>query len=336
MRSWWLRSDGLMCRAAPRGVLGLAVLLACSLFGACGGSSKSRHAPATGGAGAAGAGGSGVAGGAESGASGVGAEPGGNVGGTSGEAAGSSGATSGTAGLSGTAGATNATGGQSGNAGAVANGGSSGAASDTGGAAGDGAASAGESSGGAGNECQDLCSESAPACCTQELRCVERMPRCRIDVLEGDVGVVYQYSDLQAEIGTLSGEVEFKIALSFVERAAADPPPAARFELTLAADASTDLAALADVAGQPFRLSCDEQELFFGIVYFRGGAAAIRTPVLHVEPTEDGALVLRLGAWQGAWSFSSDGDDVAELRDRIDRTELRAELCERGILEEIP
>ena len=317
MRGWWRRKDGL-CRAAPRGALGLAVLVACSVFGACGGSSKSKRTPATGGTGAAGAGGSSVANGAgESGASGAGAEPGGAVGGT----------------MSGAAGVTNGAGGQSGSGGAVANGGTSGAGGATGGATGDGGASAGESSGGAGGSCQDLCSKSAPACCTQALRCVERVPRCRIDVLAGDVGVIYEYPDLQAEIGTLSGEVEFTIPLGMVERAAADPPPAARFELTLAAEATTILAGFTNLAVQPFRLSCDEQELFVGVVYLREGAAAIRTPVLHVEQGDDGTFVLRLGAWQGAWSISGGG--AAELRERLDRAELRAELCERGVLNEI-
>jgi hypothetical protein len=240
--------------------------------------------------------------------------------------------------MSGAAGAAGGTGGQSGSGGAVARGGTSGA-STTGGAAGDGAAgdgtsSAGDSAGGTAGGCQDLCSDSAPACCAKELRCVESVPSCRIDVLVGDVGVVYEYADLQAEIGKLSGAVEFRIPLAVVERAAADPSPAARFELTLDAEASAELAALADVLGQPFRLSCDEQELLVGVVYLRGGAAAIQTPVLHAEQAEDGTLVLRLGAWQGAWSISGGG--APELRERLDRTELRAELCERGILEEIP
>jgi hypothetical protein len=264
---------------------------------------------------------------AESGSSGTAAGTRGAVGGTAGEAGGSSGAASGAAGV------TNATGGQTGGTAAATNGGRSGAGATTGGAAGDGGASAGESSGGAGGECQDLCSELSPACCTEELRCVERVPRCRIDILAGDVGVIYQYADLQAEIETLSGAVEFTIPLGVVESAAADPPPAARFQLTLDADASIGLAAIADVYAQPFRLSCDEEELFVGVVYYRGGAAAILTPVLHAEQAEDGALELRLGAWQGAWSISGGG--TAELRERLDRTELRAELCARGILEEL-
>jgi hypothetical protein len=318
------------------------VLVTCSTFAACGGTSKSRSEPTTGGTGTAGSGGSSVAGGAaEGGSSGAAAGTAAAASGVSGEAGGSSGAVSGAAGavsgaagaVSGAAGAVSGAAGQTGGAGGAANGGSSGAGAATGGAAGDGVASAGESSGGAGGECQDLCSEAVPACCTEELRCVERVPRCRIDVLADQVDVIYEYSELQAEIGTLSGGVDFTIPLGVVESAAADPPPAARFQLTLAAEASTDLAALAGVYLRPFRLLCDEQELFVGVVYQKGGAAAIQTPVLHAEQAEDGALVLLLGAWQGAWAISGGG--AAELRERLDRTELRAELCGRGLLEEI-
>ena len=328
---WWLRNDGAVRWVAPREALGLAALVACSTFGACGGVSKSKRANATGGTAAVGAGTAGATaesgtGGAAAGTGSAAAGTGGDVGGTFGEA-GSSGVGSGAAG------ATNGAGGLAGAAGAVANGGASGAGAALGGEAGEGAASAGESSGGAGRDCENLCGEAAPACCTEELRCVERIPRCRIDVLAGDVGVIYEYSDLQAEIGTLSGAVEFMVPLGLVERAAADPPPAARFQLTLDPEASTELAALAGVNAQPFRLSCDEQELFVGVVYLEGGAAAIRTPVLHVKQAEDGPLVLRLGAWQGAWILSGGG--AAELRERLDRTELRAELCARGLLEEI-
>ena len=237
--------------------------------------------------------------------------------------------------MSGAAGVANGAGGATGGGGGVANGGTSAAGAATGGAAGDDSTSAGESAGGAGGGCQDLCSESAPACCTRELRCVERVPRCRIDVLAGDVGVIYEYPDLQAEIGMLSGVVDFTIPLGLVERAAADPPPAARFELTLTAEASTDLAALTEVFSPAFRLSCDEQELLVGVVYMEEGAAAIRTPVLHAKQAEDGTLVLRLGAWQGAWLFGGDGE-ATELRERLDRAELRSELCALGILAEIP
>lgn len=196
------------------------------------------------------------------------------------------------------------------------------------------AASTSESSSGADSGCRDLCSDTAPACCTPELSCVERVPRCRIDVLADHLDTTYDYADLEAKAGTWPGAVEFAIPLDAVERATAEPPPAARFELTLDAEASTTLAQLSVVYSQPFRLSCDEQELFVGVVYMAEGAAALRTPVLHVKQAEDGALVLRLGAWQSAWALNGNGG-TTELRERLDRSELRAQLCERGILEEL-
>lgn len=218
-----------------------------------------------------------------------------------------------------------------GGAGAESSGGTGGAAA-VGGAAGEGGSHAGESSGGTGHDCRDSC-EVAPACCSEELRCVESAPSCRIDVLAEQVDVIYEYADLVTEIASLTGEVELSVPLTDVARAAADPPPAARFEMTLAPEASVEFAALTSMMLHPFRLSCDDEELFVGVVYMLEGAAAIRTPVLHVEEADGGALVLRIGAAQGAWLF---GDvDAPELSQRIDRTELRAGFCERGILDEL-
>jgi hypothetical protein len=86
---------------------------------------------------------------------------------------------------------------------------------------------------------------------------------------------------------------------------------------------------------KPFRLSCDEQELFVGVLYPREGAAALRTPVLHIEDElgDSERIVLLLGAWQGAWGIPTAGD--VTLRERIDRSELRASFCARGILNEL-
>jgi hypothetical protein len=158
--------------------------------------------------------------------------------------------------------------------------------------------------------------------------------RCRLDVLAERVDVIYEYSALEAELSTLPGTLAVSMDLANVERAAAESSPAARFEMTLSSGASEEFAALAELDLHPFRLSCDDRELFVGVIYPLVGAAAILTPVLHVE-SENDVLVLRLGAWQGAWPFAgSGGDDV--LRARIDRAELRGTFCGRGILSEIP
>jgi len=175
-----------------------------------------------------------------------------------------------------------------------------------------------------------LCTNQAPACCTEELRCVESIPTCRIEVLAETVGVVYEYADLEQEIAALSGMVEFTIPLTQVERAAADPPPASRFELTLSVEASSAYQGLTTAYTQPFRFSCDEQTLFVGVIYMLEGAAAIRTPMIDTEEDENGALVVRLGARIGAWGLPELVEE--SLRERIDRPELRAALCARGIL----
>jgi hypothetical protein len=62
------------------------------------------------------------------------------------------------------------------------------------------------------------------------------------------------------------------------------------------------------------------------------GAAALDTPVLH-EARENGVLILRLGAYQSAWvGMGVDQPATSPLRERIDRSELRAALCRRGVL----
>lgn len=300
--------------AIPRGAWWLALFVSSGAVVACGGSSKSKNTPSSaagrgGGAGLGGSGTGGASGTSSAGTPGGGAFTGGAAGEDSGAAGGSEDGVSGFGGES------------SGGARAA-------------GAAGDDASHAGEAAGGAGGGCQNWCTVDMPACCGAELRCVESAPSCRIDVLAENVDVIYEYAELQAEVNALSGAIAATIPLSEVEHAAADPAPAARFEMTLNADASADLAALAGMHLHPFRVSCDDEELFVGVVYMLGGAAAIRTPVLHAEAADSGALVLRLGAWQGAWIISgSDGDEA--LRERIDRAGLRVAFCERGALQEL-
>ena len=60
-------------------------------------------------------------------------------------------------------------------------------------------------------------------------------------------------------------------------------------------------------------------------------AAALNTPVLHVDDVDHDALVLKLGAWQAAWLLK-DAAGPEELRALIDRPELRATFCARSAL----
>jgi hypothetical protein len=161
------------------------------------------------------------------------------------------------------------------------------------------------------------------------------VPPCRIYVLSATVDVIYDYAELEEEMATLSPVIIVSIADSDIAWAATDPLPSARFELRLdAAAALLHGDVLADLHGHPFRFSCDGRELFVGVGYLRGGAAAIQTPVLHGERDTNGVVTLLLGAYQGAWIFGGGGSDAA-LRERIDRPELRAALCARGILSEL-
>jgi hypothetical protein len=54
---------------------------------------------------------------------------------------------------------------------------------------------------------------------------------------------------------------------------------------------------------------------------------------LHCERDKNGVVTLLLGAHQGAWILGGGSDLV--VQERIDRAELRAALCARGILNEL-
>lgn len=54
--------------------------------------------------------------------------------------------------------------------------------------------------------------------------------------------------------------------------------------------------------------------------------------MISVEQAKDGAVVLELGAFDGAWTTSFGNGGTLEDRTRIDRPELRAAFCARGLL----
>ena len=164
---------------------------------------------------------------------------------------------------------------------------------------------------------------------------MSRVSACRIDVLADTVGVTYEYAELEQKFLAASGVVALSIADSDIRAVAADPPPAARFELRLEKDASVVAAAfLSKAHDHLFRFSCNEQTLFVGVVYMAEGAAALETPVLHVVEASGDELVLHLVAWQSAWWANGVKNDEAARR--IDRPELRAAFCARGALSELP
>jgi hypothetical protein len=303
----------------------VALLLATGVAASagCGRSSSPRSAPPV--AGASGAG----RGAATGGASGAGGSS------TSGGVAGTLGSPGGSGAVS-AGGSTAATSGAAGTSGS-STGGSSGASGGLGGSAGEDTSKAGEGSdAGAGGaaSCQDLCKPGKPECCTLDLRCVERVPACRFDVLVATVSTTYDYAELEAKVAALSPDVQVSFTDEDIATAATDPQSSGRFEFHLTAEASAERAGdLLNADLHPFVLTCDGQRLFVGVGYFRGGAAALRTPVLHVERDTDDTLVVRLGAIQGAWGFED--QTPLEYRQRIDRAELRAALCARGILDKL-
>jgi hypothetical protein len=249
--------------------------------------------------------------------------------GTTNAGEGSGGATS-SSGASATVGAS-ATAGMSATAGT-----SSASATSSGGAM--GSTSAGERSGGSsgagGESCIDACELYGASCCIGSEPCLEPGDSCVLDILSARVDVIYEYDDLEQEVAELPQEVLVSIADTDIEFAAADPSPSARFEFELTAEASELHGALLEDTGiHPFWLSCNGQRLFVGVTYLSYGAAAIKTPVLHLGRNDEDRLVLALGAWQGAWFGTTSSDPTPA--ERIDRSELRAAFCQRGALREL-
>lgn len=151
----------------------------------------------------------------------------------------------------------------------------------------------------------------------------------------------YTYADLEARHGSCgAGPCLATVTERDVETYVAGRDPDGRVELELTAAASEELrarspgGAVADLFGEgPFAVSLDGRRLYLGLCYFRGGAAALRFPVMHVED-EDGRVRLRVGDVQGRWVMGAGGDteDLA----RMDPAELRALFAGLGKYEERP
>ncbi len=219
-----------------------------------------------------------------------------------------------------------------------ASGGSGGAVGGSGGTPGgsSGASGAVGGSGGAGGVggCIDVCGLYGPACCFSSAACIEFGQRCVVDVLSASVATIYEYPELQHELSSIPQDVLVSFTDADIAWAAAEPSPASRIEMHMTPEASSAHGAALEGAGlHPFRVSCDGQELFVGVIYEMIGAAAIKTPVLHVARDAENSVVLSLGAVQGAWLMG--GLASPESKERIDRPELRAAFCQRGVLREL-
>jgi hypothetical protein len=215
--------------------------------------------------------------------------------------------------------------------------------------AGEGAAGAGGAgiSGGGGGDpsvggaagadsCVDVCGLYGETCCTSTVNCVSADASCIIEVFNQPATTIEnEYPALEQLVASLPPSFRAWVSTADIVSSAAEPFPASRIELHLSAQASSRYgAALEAAVMDPFRISCAGQSLFVGQVYFLEGAQAIETPVLHVSRDADDAIVLRLGARQGAWSLAFPTDDIA-ARLRIDRPELRSTLCLDGALQKL-
>jgi hypothetical protein len=160
------------------------------------------------------------------------------------------------------------------------------------------------------------------------------MGSCQLEILSSTVGTTYDYPELEEKLAKATPDVLLTASDADVSWAGADPAPAARIELRLSAEASTRLGdAIEAASNNAFAFSCNGERLFVGVGYLWYGAAALKTPVLHVERSATGLVILRLGAWQGAWTGLSAADAAA--KHRLDQITFRAVLCRRGLLHEL-
>jgi hypothetical protein len=146
----------------------------------------------------------------------------------------------------------------------------------------------------------------------------------------------YEYASLETQIASLPQDLLVSFTDADIDWAAADPPPTSRIEMHMTAQASSLYGTALDSAhwNHPFRFSCGGQSLFVGVTYQEIGEAALNVPVLDVSRDASNLVVLRLGAWQGAWYMGSSLGPTG-ARERIDRPELRAVFCQRGALRDL-
>ena len=219
-------------------------------------------------------------------------------------------------------------GGDAGSGGVVGSGGSGAGGTAAGGSSHDGGSADGASS------CIDVCALYGEACCLGSDPCLPPTSSCTFDVLAASVGTTYQYADLETKVAALPQDISVSFTDQDIAWAAADPWPAGRIELHLTDAAASRYGAILDGAkdGRVFRVSCGGQSLFVGVFYIWYGQAALDTPVLH-EARENGVLIVRLGAYEGAWmGMGLTLPASSTLEERIDRAELRAAFCRRGVL----
>jgi hypothetical protein len=181
----------------------------------------------------------------------------------------------------------------------------------------------------------DVCALHGAACCIPNVDCVSTETSCTVEVLAATINSFSDYATFEQQVAALPQDLLLSFTDADIVWAAAEPTPAARIELHMTAE----LAALHGVAldqadHSPFRVSCNGQALFVGVVYMLEGAALFNLPVLHVELDGEDPLILRLGARQPSW-LGLGGPIARELRERIDRAELRAALCLGGPLQEL-
>ena len=145
------------------------------------------------------------------------------------------------------------------------------------------------------------------------------------------VGVQYEYEAFLERFARGAGPEVARIDECDVESVSVGPAPSPVIGLRLTSASGARLRGVLEAAQetQPFTVTVRDERLFAGVVYSSYGAAAIRSPVVHVSVGDD-AVVLHVGAIQGAAFLKVTPAEAA----RIDRSELRDVFRRLGKLRE--
>lgn len=156
----------------------------------------------------------------------------------------------------------------------------------------------------------------------------------RLDVYDAQLGVVYEYDALETRMGEVQPPVAIGLSGEDVSRYRVLEEPGLGVELVLSESASRRLgAALRGLhEAAPFAVYLEGRRLYVGVVYTPMGAAAIRTPILHVEERE-GRLTLRIDEHIGAGFGDELPAGVPPWPRRVDVAVLRRAFRAVGALE---
>jgi hypothetical protein len=154
------------------------------------------------------------------------------------------------------------------------------------------------------------------------------VPEYRLELRRERLGVIYEHAEVEARAAALDWSSPIVIRGEDVaEYRVEGEQQGLRVQLVLTPEAGARLGdeLLGAEEAAPFRVVFDGDVVFVGLVYFPMGAAALTSPILHVEPGERVVVGIdeRIGMGMAM---------AAEGNLRVDRPELREAFRRAGAL----